>query len=221
MGIPGPPVAVLPDTADTRLLIELTSHANDLSEAAHALGCALTSGEDSELWMPLTSHAVTAYIRPFIHSNVRTRLDKMSVVQAIPANFQPVHDVIRNYRNTTIAHSQSTLVMPLPVAILDDRGKGVDVIGVSVTHQMPFVLAERFRDLIRAVGDIVEEATELVLDRLRTWLKEQDTAAIGTWRLPVISEALDADFTSVHRRKRTPQFTTYWRIWEPPQEPIR
>lgn len=214
MGIPRPPIAVLPDTADTRLLIELTSHANDLSEAAHALGCALTSGEGSELWMPLTSHAVTAYVRPFIDSNVRTRLDKMPAVPDIPASFQPVHDIIRNYRNTTIAHSQSTLVMPLPVAILDDRGNGIDVMGVSITHQMPLVLAERFSDLIRTVEDIVEEATQPVLDRLRTWLKAQDTAAIGSWPLPVLHEARDADFTSAHRRKRTPQFTTYWRNWE-------
>ncbi|MFC8525365.1 hypothetical protein [Pseudarthrobacter sp. NPDC057230] len=164
--------------------------------------------------MPLTSHAVTAYIRPFIDSNVRNRLDKMSVIPAIPASFQPVHKVIRNYRNTTIAHSQSTLVMPLPVAILDDRGKGVDVMGVSVTHQMPLALAEHFSDLIRTVEDIVEEATQPVLDRLRTWLNAQDPAAIGSWQLPVINEARDADFTSAHRRKRTPQFTMYWRDWE-------
>lgn len=214
MGTPRPPVAFLPDTADTRLLVELTSHANDLSEAAHALGCALASGEGSELWMPLTSHAVTAYIRPFIDSNVRPRLDKMSVVPAIPDNFQAVHDVIRNYRNTTVAHSQSALVMPLPVAVLDNRGKGVDVVGVSLTHQMPLALAERFSDLIRTVGDIVEEATQPLLDRLRTWLTAQDAAAIGSWQLPVINEALDADFTSAHRRKRTPQFTMYWRTWE-------
>lgn len=214
MGIPRPPAAVLPDTADTRLLIELTSHANDLSEAAHALDCALTSGEDSALWMPLTSHAVTAYIRPFIDSNVRTRLDKMSMVPPIPAHLQAVHDLIRNYRNTTVAHSQSTLVMPLPVAILDDQGKGVDVMGVSLTHQMPLALAEGLSDLIGTVEDIVEEATQPVLDRLRTWLKGQDATAIGSWQLPVINEALDADFTSAHRRKRTPQFTMYWRTWE-------
>ncbi len=214
MGIPRPPAAVLPDTADTRLLIELTSHANDLSEAAQALDCALTSGEDSALWMPLTSHAVTAYIRPFIDSNVRTRLDKMSMVPPIPAHLQAVHDLIRNYRNTTVAHSQSTLVMPLPVAILDDQGKGVDVMGVSLTHQMPLALAEGLSDLIGTVEDIVEEATQPVLDRLRTWLKGQDATAIGSWQLPVINEALDADFTSAHRRKRTPQFTMYWRTWE-------
>lgn len=214
MKIPRPPVAVLPDTADTRLLVELTSHAGDLSEAAHALNCALTAGEGSELWMPLTSHAVTAYIRPFIHSNVRSRLDEMSVVPAIPANLQPVHDVIRNYRNTTIAHSQSTLAMPVPVAILDAQGKGVDVLGVSVIHQMPLAVAERFSDLIRTVEDLVEQATQPVLERLRTWLKGQDAATINSWELPEIIGALDSHFTAAHRRKRTPQFTAYWRVLE-------
>ncbi|MDQ0925671.1 hypothetical protein QF038_004179 [Pseudarthrobacter sp. W1I19] len=77
MTISRQPLAVLPDTPDTRLLTELTSHASDLSEASHALACALGAGEGSELWIPLTSHAVTAYIRPFILSNVRRRLDEM------------------------------------------------------------------------------------------------------------------------------------------------
>ncbi|MGO4435096.1 hypothetical protein AB4Y88_17945, partial [Paenarthrobacter sp. RAF9] len=87
--------------------MDLTSHANDLSEASHALACALGAGEESELWMPLTSHAVTAYIRPFIFSNVRSRLDEMPGIPAVPAAHQAVHDIIRKYRNTTIAHSQS------------------------------------------------------------------------------------------------------------------
>lgn len=214
MGTSRPPIAVLPDTADTRQLIELTSHASDLSEAAHALSCALTAGEGSALWMPLTSHAVTAYIRPFIHSNVRNRLDEISGVPAIPANFKPLHKVIRNYRNTTIAHSQSTLATPLPVAILDAQGKGVDVLGVSVIHQMPLAVAERFGDLIRTVEDIVEQATQPVLGRLRTWLEEQDDAAIVSWGPPEVGGALDSDFTAAHPRKRIPQFTTYWHILE-------
>lgn len=74
-------LVVLPDSPDTRLLVDLTSHVNDLSEAAHSLGRALDSGEGSEIWEPLASHAVTAYIRPFLHSNVRVRLDQRRGVQ--------------------------------------------------------------------------------------------------------------------------------------------
>lgn len=93
--------------------MDLTSHAGDLSEAEHTLTHAFTVGESSPLWVPLTSHAVTAYIRPIILSKVRARLDKMPGIQALPLSLQSVHDLVRKYRNTTIAHSQSDLTMPL------------------------------------------------------------------------------------------------------------
>ena len=67
---------------------------------------------------------------PFVFSNVRRRLAEMPSIPAVPAALQSVHDIIRKYRNTTIAHSQSNLVMPPPVAILDAEGQGVDVVGV-------------------------------------------------------------------------------------------
>lgn len=77
----------------------------------------------------------------------------------------------------------------MPVAILDSQGKGVDVMGVSVIHQMPLAVAERFSDLIRTVEDIVEQATLPVLERLRTWLKGRDAAAIDSRELPEIIDA--------------------------------
>lgn len=59
---------------------------------------------------------------------------------------------------------------------------------------MPLAVAERFSDLIRTLEDIVEQATQPVLERLRTWLKGQDAAAIDSWELPEIIDALDPDF---------------------------
>lgn len=126
-----PGYAVLPDMDDTRLLVDLTSHASDLSEASHALAQALEAGEESPLWVPLTSHAVTAYIRPFILSKVRERLDEMAGIPAMPAALKPVHDLVRKYRNTTVAHSQSDLAVPVPVPVLYATGQVVNVIGVS------------------------------------------------------------------------------------------
>ncbi|KRE76654.1 hypothetical protein [Arthrobacter sp. Soil761] len=209
--IPRPPMAVLPDTPDTRLLVDLTSYASDLSEASHALDCALHAGEGSELWMPLTSHAVTAYVRPFILSNVRKRLDEMPGIAPMPAALQPIHRVIREYRNTTIAHSQSNLSLPLPVAFLDSQGKGADVAGWSLSHTMPMALAEQFADLIAAVEDMLDLATQPVLERLRSWLKDQTPEKINGWPFPEILQAADTDFTASERRRRTPRFTTYWR----------
>ncbi|SEP85366.1 hypothetical protein SAMN05444745_102211 [Arthrobacter sp. OV608] len=205
-------MAALPDTPDTRLLADLTSHASDLSEASHALGCALSAGEGSELWMPLTSHAVTAYVRPFILSNVRKRIDEMPGVPPIPAALQAVHGVIRKYRNTTIAHSQSNLSLPLPVAFLDSQGKGVDVLGLSLIHPMPLALAEQFTGLIAVVEGMVEMATEPVLARLRSWLSDQTPEIISGWEFPEFLDAADSDFTASQRRRRTPRFTAYWRV---------
>ncbi|WP_298591588.1 hypothetical protein [uncultured Kocuria sp.] len=212
VNMPQPRIAVLPDTPDARLLVELTSHANDLSEAAHALGCAFDAGEGSSLWEPLTSHAVTAYVRPFIISNVRARLDEMPEIPSLPPNLRSVHDRIRKYRNTTIAHSQSELVMPLPVAILNDEGHGVDVIGVTLIHPMPHAFAQRFAELISASEDIVDQATQPVLERLRAWLRDETPKTISDWQQPEIINAVDTDFTAARARKRIPRFTRYWHV---------
>lgn len=207
-----PKLVVLPDTPDTRLLVDLTSHANDLSEAAHSLGIALESGEGSELWEPLTSHAVTAYIRPFILSNVRVRLDHMPEFPGIPPELVATHEMIRKYRNAKVAHSQSDLVMPLPVATLDDAGQVLRVWGTTITHQMPWVIAERFAHLLMTMETIIEEVTQSVAERLHTWAQTQTPEAIGRWQGPEITDSIDDDFNAVRDRKRSPRFTTYWHV---------
>lgn len=196
MSSPRPRYAVLPDSADARMLVDLTSHANDLSEAAHALKGAVGVGEESELWEPLTSHAVTAYIRPFITSNVRARLDQMPDVPRVPTELKSMHDTIRKYRNTTIAHSQSELVMPLPLAMLNGAGQGYDVMGVTLTHPMPLAFAEQFAALIAAMEGIVDEATKPVLARLRSWLRTQSPDMIQNWGQPQVAFAEDTEFSA-------------------------
>lgn len=141
MSNPNRPLFVfLPDSADSRLLVDLTSHASDLSEASHALRLALEAGEGEPAWFPLTMHAVTANIRPFIHSNVRPRLDQMPGFPGIPDGLQSIHDTIRKYRkyrNTTVAHCQSDLTMPVAVALLDGEGRVDKVQGSTFPHPMP------------------------------------------------------------------------------------
>jgi len=205
-------IAVLPTRPETRLLVTLTSHASDLSEAAHTLRSAFEAGESSELWLPLTSHAVTAYIRPFIHSNVRARLDEMPEIPALPPSLAGVHEKIRKYRNTTVAHSQSELILPIPVAFLDAEGRGVKVSGISIIHPMPLAIAESFSDLISVMEDIVDQATQPVLESLRVWLQGQAPETIKDWDHPDFIHATDSDFSAANRRKPAPRFTAYWHV---------
>ena len=207
---PHPIVAALPNTADSVLLTDLTSHASDLSEASHALRLALNAGEDDDLWSPLTMHAVTAYIRPFIHSNLRVRLDEMSEFPGIPAELQEVHEMIRKYRNTTVAHSQSDLTMSLAVAILDAGGMVHDVQGWTLLHPMPGTVAERFADLIGRIEAVVEDATHPVTERLRAQVRGASPETIAAWPQPEILAGRDRDFNGARRRTRTPRFTFYW-----------
>lgn len=207
-----PKLVVLSDTADTRLLVDLTSHANDLGEAAHSLGIALDCGEGSELWEPLTSHAVTAYIRPFILSNVRDRLDEMPQFPGLPPELMATHEMIRKYRNAKVAHSQSDLVMPLPVAFLGNTGEVRRVWGMTITHQMPLVIAQRFAHLLERMETIVDELTQPVNDRLLIWARSQPSETVRNWEGPEISASIDADFNAARERKRTPRFTAYWHI---------
>ncbi|WP_411700757.1 hypothetical protein [Conyzicola sp.] len=189
--LPSHSIALVPDSADARLLVDLTSHATDLSEASHALGLALDARNDSELWLPLTMHAVTAYSRPFAESTVRHRLDTMKQFSGIPAALQPVHDMVRKYRNTTVAHSQSDLVLAVALALLDDRGAVRDVVGVTFTHPMPLVVAEQFAKLVDAVEGLVEEATRPVRERLKKQLGAVPADVVAGWRVPETLAAED------------------------------
>jgi hypothetical protein len=212
----GPTIVAIPDSTDARLLVELTSHATDLSEASHTLRLALDAGEGSELWLPLTMHAATAYSRPFAESKVRSRLDTMKQFSGVPTEITPVHDMVRKYRNTTVAHSQSDLVLPIALALLDENGAVRKVIGVTYIHPMPLAVAEQFAQLVEAVEVLVEEATAPVTERLKEHLAAVPPDIVAGWPPPEAPAAEDHEFSGGRARTRRPQFTAYWRI-EPPQ----
>lgn len=208
--------ALLPDSPENRLATALVSHASDLSEAAQSLELAREAGEGSVLWMPLTMHAVTAYVRPFIHSAVRPRLDEMSCFPGIPDERRSLHETIRRYRNTTVAHSQSTLVLPIALAVLDTRGLVTDVRGFSVAQQMPGAIAAEFDDLIDTVRTLVAAATRPVLDSLRERYRRVDALTVSDWPGPGITFAPDTDFTAAQARNRDPRYTAYVHVESQP-----
>ena len=212
IGAHNPLFALIPDSPDSRLLVDLTSHASDLSEAAHTLHLAMEAGEGEPLWFPLTMHAVTAYIRPFTLSNVRCRLDRMPEFPGIPDEFQSLHEIIRKYRNTTVAHSQSDLTMPFAVALLDGSGQIRDVQGWTIMHPMPGAVAKDFNLLISAMETLVDDATKPVTDRLRKQLGDASPETIAAWPQPVLLAARDDEFQGDRKRTRVPRFTSYWRI---------
>src|SRR4051812_5623177 len=104
----GPVAVMLEDSADARLFVELSSYAADIVEAREALRLAArVSEEDSGLVDAaayLINCAVVAYCRTIQDSNVRGRLTEHV---EIPGDLADTHELIRGYRNTTVAHSQS------------------------------------------------------------------------------------------------------------------
>lgn len=201
-------LALLPDSPDARALVELSSHLNDLSDAEHALSAALEVADDDPLWPVLTGYATTAYMRAFLPSQVRRRL--LELVQ-IPPEHLSLHETIHKFRNTTIAHSQSELVMILPLAVLNESGTIRAVTDMVVSHHLPRRTAEAFAVLIADVLDLVEHAAQELREQLRKRYADTDAATIASWPDPEIRHDLDDAFTAATKRRRNPAFTLYWR----------
>ncbi|MBD3940678.1 hypothetical protein IF188_03065 [Microbacterium sp. NEAU-LLC] len=207
-----PRVVRLPDDADSRSLAELASYANDLSEASFALDAALEVGEGGEGWIEFTGFAVVAYMRAFGHSNVRGRLDELF---AVPAEFSALHETVRAYRNTTIAHSQSELVAPMAIAYLDETGRIRTVSDIVVSQHLPVQLVRDFARLVSAMAELVERSAAGIRSILEAKYSQTSAETIAEWGMPEFGAELAADFTA--RSTRTPHstFTAYWSVGEP------
>ena len=207
-------LAWLPDSADARLLAEVSSYSNDLTEADDALQAALGAGEGSPLWIPLTGFAVVAYMRAFGHSNVRPPLRAASVV---PDEFAALHEKLRVYRNTTVAHSQSELVRPAPIAYLDEAGRIRRVGDAVISQHLPGQIARQFAGLIGLVQNTVEEWADDIRARLEERYAEAEPHVIASWPTPVFEAQLARDFAADSRRRPGSVFTHYLSV-EPVEE---
>ncbi|MDZ8172420.1 hypothetical protein [Microbacterium xanthum] len=202
-------VAMLPDTPDSRLLAELSSYSGDLSKASDAIDQALEAGHDSPLWQPLTSYAVIAYMRAFAHSNVRSGL--LAHVP-IPDDLVDTHDMIRGYRNTTIAHSQSELSMSLPLATLTPEGSVNKVIPITIRHNLPQTTARRVAEAIDRMSDLVSEMIQPLAERMTVAYKDASPDAVAGWPVPDLDHEHADRFTAQSRRRRQPRFVAYWDV---------
>jgi hypothetical protein len=208
-------VAMLPDSPDTRLLAELSSYADDLSEAGDAIDRALEAGHESPLWQPLASYAVVAYIRAFAHSNVRSGL---VAHVAVPDDLVETHDMIRSYRNTTIAHSQSELSMSLPLAILSDGGTVSSVLPITIRHNLPQATARRIAEAVDRMGALVADEITHLADRLTAEYQLASPATIADWPVPDLDHEHAERFTAQSRRRRQPRFVAYWDVEVEPSD---
>jgi hypothetical protein len=128
---------------------------------------------------------------------------------------ESVHATVRTYRNTTVAHSQSDLASPLPVALLKDDGTVQRVIGIAAAHPMPRALGMQLCNLIEEVATIVEAMTQPVVARLKATHAGTDAATIADWPKPQVRHHLDEDFTASNRRTQHPQVGLYWHVEHP------
>lgn len=200
-------VVMLPDTADSRLLAELSSYSEDLSEASDAIEQAFEAGHDSPLWQPLTSYAVVAYMRAFAHSNVRAGL--LAHVQ-LPDDLVDTHDMIRGYRNTTIAHSQSELSMSLPLATLTPEGTVRHVVPITIRHNLPKSTARRIADAVDRMSALLSKLIQPLAERLTDQYRDAKPDTIAGWPVPELDHERAERFTANSRRRRQPRFVAYW-----------
>ncbi|KGJ71940.1 hypothetical protein GY21_18760 [Cryobacterium roopkundense] len=203
----------VPDSADARLFVELSSYGADLAEARHALELAIRGSNDTLLRDAapyLSGFAALAYCRTYFPSNVRRPLTDHVV---IPGELQDIHLMIGAFRNTTIAHSQSQLTTTFPVALIDSSSLQLrDVMASTFVQPLPPPLVSRFLELVKAVDDLLLEVTEPVRQRLMTEMRHADLARmVAEGKSPDVIHSTDADFNPRTKRRAYPSGNTiYW-----------
>lgn len=189
---------MVPDSKDARSFVELSSHAADLVQARAALEIALQSPD--QLGSPLEgakdaliAAAAMAYCRTFFHSNVRQPVtDFIELPEALCAT----HELVRMFRNRTIAHSQSDLSVTYAVAVLDAQTLEVrDVTAPTIGSTMPPERVWDFLELVTAVQDLLDDVIEPIRARLMQEMAISDRAALlRQGGRPMVREMLAAEF---------------------------
>jgi hypothetical protein len=208
---PSPLVVAVDDSPDARLFIELSSHAADLTEASDALDWALPAAQDDSLANVkpyLIGFAVVSYCRCFLHSNVRTPLSEHI---DIPAGMLGTHELIKAFRNQTIAHSQSELTVTYPVGVLDAKTMELRYVSaLTVASTLPDSIAKDFARLISAALDLLDEVLAPIRGRLEQALRTADREALVAAPPQVIGKMAD-EFQPRSKRARYPAgHTVYW-----------
>ena len=213
--------ALVPDSADARLFVELSGYANaDFTEALYALQAAIKiedAGDPDILARHLIEFAVVAYCRAFFPSNVRGRLSEHV---SVPAEFAQLHGEVCAFRNTTVAHSQSELSTTWPIFLIDQSGDPYvrDVMAANIAQTLPIARVARLIALIEVLIERIDEILDPVRERLLAAARSRpspDPSSIS----PGIEHQLDDHFNPRTRRKPYPtQQTLYVSVVSLPDE---
>lgn len=213
-------IVVVEDSPDARLFIELSSHASDLAEARAALDLAI-QGEEGDGPLAdasafLIGFAVVAYCRTILHSNVRRVLTEHI---DIPADLAALNELVRTFRNATIAHSQSELSVTYPVGVLDPETLQVrDLAAATVVNTLPWPVVHEFRSFVDTLEELLDELIAPVRQRLRTNLDESDRSALIATRSELNVVHLSADEFNP-RSRRSPYPTSHTLYWSQIENP--
>lgn len=157
----------------------------------------------------MVGFAVVANGRSILQSNVRGRLtDHVDV----PDHLTDVHEQIKSFRNATIAHSQSELSVTYPMGFFDPSTLELShVSAVTMTSTLPIAVTQRFRILVEAMIDQLDQAIEPIRTRLEDGLRQiKPDALLAGARPTVLARAAD-EFEPRSKRTRYPtRQTLYW-----------
>ena len=198
------------DSPDTGLFIELSSYVADLTEAQQALDLAIRGKQEGspldDARAYLIGFAVVAYCRAVMHSNVRRRLTDHV---AVPADLVEIHNHVKNFRNATVAHSQSDLAVTYPVGVLDADSLEVRyVAGVTTSSTQPWQVVRGYQTLVATMDGLLDQAIETVRTRLERQLRMTDPRILAEVAPPRMIEKFAADFNPKTKRPPYPPHPT-------------
>jgi actin-like ATPase involved in cell morphogenesis len=127
----------------------------------------------------------------------------------VPAELVELHDTIRAYRNTTVAHSQSELVTTWPVVLLDRQSGKHSVVGGTISQGLPSALAEDFSRLVEAMLEVLDVLIDEVRARLQSEANRIEMGSVPSGWQGLLS-APHTEFNPRTRRREYPVSQTLY-----------